>query len=120
MRTPVFQKLGLPRGFDCSAVSPLPFKDPVHTLAQASTCPVFAISAALDTGTKRSLSQGEFCQSGCIRHKKFCSRAFSDKREHKGNILLKNTRSVGEEVLSSSMVWVGFITLRSHFTELVS
>lgn len=82
-RTPVFQKSRLPRGFDCSAVSPLPFKDAIHTLAEASTFPVFAISVVLDTETKRSLSQGGFCQSGCIWREKFCSRALSDKREHK-------------------------------------
>lgn len=52
--------------------------------------------------------------------KNFVREHFLTKENIKENILLKNTRSVGEEVLSSSMVWVGFITLRSHFTELVS
>lgn len=84
VRAPIFQKSGLPQGFDCSAVSPLPFKDPIHALAQASACPVFAISVVLASETKRSLSQAGFCQRGCIWCKKFCSRALSDKREHKG------------------------------------
>lgn len=39
VRTPVFHKSGLPQGFDSSAVSPLAFRDPIHALARASTCP---------------------------------------------------------------------------------
>lgn len=85
---------------------------PQHVLA------VFAVSVVLDTETKRSLSQGEFLGVFGVKH--FVREHFLTKENIKESILLKNTRSVGEEVLSSSILWAGFITERSHFTELVS
>lgn len=127
MITTIFQKSRLPQGFNCSVVKPLPFKDPIYFLAQASMCPdpqpLFATHVfCLQAGC---WSQEAFPRESFVRTSKFVVKSFFwehflTKEKIKENILLKNTRSVGEEALSSSILWVGFITLRSHFTELVS
>lgn len=52
-----------------------------------------------------------FVREGAFGVKNFVREHFLTKENIKENILLKSTRSVWEEALSSSMLWVGFITV---------